>query len=332
MFHVDSWTTATVARITDRTPTVREFELAVDGPAPVYAPGSHIDVRVLIGTRQDTRSYSLVGLPDGRTLHIAVKRLDDGRGGSRYMHSLAPGARLAIAAPENHFDLDLACPQTLLIAGGIGVTPLVGMALRLAARGADVTMCFAARTQDELAFVDELRAALGGRLRTFVSARGERIDFAAEFARLGAGAQVYLCGPVPMLEAARAAWRAAGRPAADLRYETFGGSGRYAAQAFRVRVPRHNVDIEVAPGCSVLEALEAAGVDVLSDCKRGECGLCALDVLEVKGQLDHRDVFLSVAQKQEGKRFCTCVSRVAGPDAAVVLDSAYRSDAPAAGS
>jgi vanillate O-demethylase ferredoxin subunit len=332
MHRVDSWTTATVARVIDRTPTVREFELVVDGAAPSYAPGSHVDVRVQIGARQETRSYSLIGLPDGSSLRIAVKRLDDGRGGSKYMHSLAPGARVAIAAPENHFDLDLACAQTLLIAGGIGVTPLVGMAQRLAVRGSNVAMCFGARANEELAFADELRALLGDRLRTFVSARGERLDFRAEFARLSAGAQVYLCGPVPMLEAARAAWSAAGRGPADLRYETFGGSGRFAAQAFRVRVPRHNVDVLVAPGCSVLDALEGAGVDVLYDCRRGECGICALDVLEVEGQLDHRDVFLSVAEKQHGKRFCTCVSRVAGPDAALVLDSAYRSDAPGAGS
>jgi ferredoxin-NADP reductase len=332
MHRIDSWTTATVARCVDRTPTVREVELVVDGAPPTWAPGSHIDLRVQLGPRQDTRSYSLVGLPDGHAMRIAVKRLDDGRGGSKYMHALAPGARVAVAAPENHFELDLACAETLLIAGGIGVTPLVGMAQRLVERGASVRMCFCARVAEELAFASELRAILGDRLQTFVSARGERIDFAAEFARLGAGAQVYLCGPVPMLEAARAAWSAAGRPAADLRYETFGGSGRFAAQSFRVRVPRHGVDLIVAPACSVLDALEEAGVDVLSDCRRGECGLCVLDVLEVEGQLDHRDVFFSAAEKEQGKRFCTCVSRVAGAGATIVLDSAYRSDERLVGS
>src|SRR5882672_4430904 len=240
MHHAESWTTATIARVIDRTPSVREIELVVEGPQPpTWTPGSHIDLRVQVGVRQETRSYSLVGLPDGRALHIAIKRLEDGRGGSKYMHALTPGARVAVAAPENHFALDLDCAETLLVAGGIGVTPLLGMAQRLAARGAQVTMCFAARTDDELAFASELRAALGDRLRTFVSARGERIDFAAEFARLCAGAQVYLCGPVPMLEAARAAWTAGQRPAADLRYETFGGSGRFATQSFRVQVPRH---------------------------------------------------------------------------------------------
>ncbi|HEU0199021.1 MAG TPA: PDR/VanB family oxidoreductase [Burkholderiaceae bacterium] len=326
MHHTESWTTATVAAVIDRTPTVREFELVPEIGALPYTPGSHIDVRVHLGARQETRSYSLVGLPTEKSLRIAVKRIDDGRGGSRYMHTLQPGARLAIAAPENHFELDLDSPQTLLVAGGIGITPLVSMAQRLGARGADVRMCFCARSEAELAYADELRAALGSGLQTFVSTRGERIDFAAEFGTLVPGAQVYLCGPVPMMEAARGVWTSLGRPPADLRFETFGGSGRFAAQPFRVRVPRHGVDIVVPPEATVLEALEGAGVEVLSDCRRGECGLCALDVLSVDGQLDHRDVFLSTAEKECGKRFCACVSRVAGPGATLVLDSAYRPD------
>jgi vanillate O-demethylase ferredoxin subunit len=329
MIHAESWTTATVTRVTARTPTVHEIELRLDGDAPPYSPGSHVDVRVQLGPRQETRSYSLVGLPDPRALHIAVKRIDDGRGGSKYMHTLAEGARVAVAAPENHFELDFGSAQTLLVAGGIGVTPLVGMAQWLAARGADVAMRFAARSDDELAFLPELQAALGARLRTFVSARGQRIDFAAEFAGLGPAAQVYLCGPVPMLEAARAAWVSAGRAPVDLRYETFGGSGRFAAQPFRVRVPRHGVDIVVPAGATVLDALEAAGVDVLWDCRRGECGLCAMDVLAVQGELDHRDVFLSTEQKRAGRKFCACVSRAAGAGATLELDSAYRADAAA---
>src|SRR5256885_3933300 len=123
MHRIDSWTTAAVARCIDRTPTVREIELVVEGEAPSWTPGSHIDVRVQLGTRQETRSYSLVGLPDGRALRVAVKRLADGRGGSRYMHTLAPGTRVAVAAPENHFELDLACSETLLIAGGVSGPP-----------------------------------------------------------------------------------------------------------------------------------------------------------------------------------------------------------------
>jgi vanillate O-demethylase ferredoxin subunit len=135
---------------------------------------------------------------------------------------------------------------------------------------------------------------------------------------------MYVCGPVPMLDAARHAWEAAGRPAADLRYETFGNSGRFAPQAFRVRIPRHTLDIMVPAGCSLLDALEQAGVEAVSDCRRGECGLCTLDVLALDGEIDHRDVFLSEHEKQGNTRLCACVSRVVG---SVTLDSSYRPDA-----
>lgn len=332
MRHSDHWTIATVRRTIDLTPTVREFELVPEGPAPAaWAPGSHLNVRVQIGPRQETRTYSLVGLSRGDgVLRIAVKRLDPGRGGSQYMWSLQPGARLSISEPGNHFALDLGAPGYLLVAGGIGVTPLVGMAELLGTRPAPVRMLYAARQRNELACLDRLEAALGERLATRVADEGQMIDFAAEFAALPAGTQVYLCGPVPMMDAARRAWAEAGRDIADLRYETFGSSGRHAPQAFTVKLPRHGVEVIVEAGRSLLDTLEAQGIAVLSDCRRGECGLCTMDVLACEGTIDHRDVFLSDHEKAEGKRLCACVSRIAGPGATVVLDTAWRDDSLAA--
>jgi ferredoxin len=108
-----------------------------------------------------------------------------------------------------------------------------------------------------------------------------------------------------------------------LRYETFGSSGRFAPQAFRVQVPRQGVDIRVAADESLLDAIELAGVQTLSNCQRGECGLCAMDVLGVEGEIDHRDVFLSAAEKAQNKRICICVSRVLGT---ITLDCAYRAE------
>ena len=103
-----------------------------------------------------------------------------------------------------------------------------------------------------------------------------------------------------MLEAVKRAWTAAGRAQADLRFETFGSSGRLPAQAFEVRIPRHDLSITVPADATLLEALDAAGVQTLWDCRRGECGLCAMDVLAVDGEIDHRDVFLSAHEKAEG--------------------------------
>ena len=313
------WTEATVASMREVTPTVREFSLRpLDGAAEPYAPGSHLPMEVLVAGKPQLRTYSLVGQPDGACYRIAVKRLDEGRGGSLAMWRLAEGDRLRIGAPQNHFPLDFSAPAYLLVAGGIGITPLVFMAQALASRGPNVRMLYGARSDAELAYGQDLLECLGDALHLAVA---QRIDFKREIAGLPQGAQMYVCGPVPMLDAARAAWEQSGRPAADLRYETFGSSGRFAPQPFRVRIPRHALDITVPADCSLLDALEQAGVQTLSDCKRGECGLCAMDVLAVDGKVDHRDVYLSEHEKRESRRICACVSRVVG---SITLDSAWR--------
>lgn len=321
------WTEAQVHALRDVTPTVREITLKpVQGALP-HQPGGHLQMQVLVNNgataRPHTRSYSLIGQPDGAFYRIAVKRLDDGRGGSKAMWQLAVGDRLRISEPQNHFPLDLAAPAYLLVAGGIGVTPLVGMAQLLAQRGAKVRMLFGARSEAELAYLEPLKAVLIDGLKNAIAEKGEYVDFEAEIAPLPPKALMYLCGPVPMLDAARKAWANAGRPIADLRYETFGSSGRFAPQAFRVKIPRHNLDITVPADNGLLDELEMAGVQAMYDCRRGECGLCAMDVLSVDGEIDHRDVFLSDEEKTSNKRICVCVSRVVGE---ITLDSAYRAD------
>jgi ferredoxin-NADP reductase len=319
---------ATVHTVRDITPTVSEITLQPDGGALPYEPGAHLQFQVMVGqgasAKPHTRSYSLIPDPDAGLYRIAVKRLPDGRGGSLAMWQLAVGDRLRCTEPQNHFPLDLTAPAYLLIAGGIGVTPMLGMARLLAQRGEPVRMLYGARYDAELAYASVLRAALGTQLTTAVAERGEMIDFATEIASLPSGAQMYVCGPVLMLEAARRAWALAGRRASDLRYETFGSSGRFAPEAFRVQVPRHHLDITVPADCSLLDALELQGVQTLYDCRRGECGLCAMDVLAVDGEIDHRDVFLSEHEKSTNTKICVCVSRVVGE---ITLDSAYRLDA-----
>lgn len=317
------WTEAVIQSLQDITPTVREFTLVPSQGATAFEPGSHLQVQVLVNGKPQTRSYSLVGPPNGSTYRIAVKCLPEGRGGSRAMWSLEEGDRLRILAPQNHFSLDLSAPAYLLVAGGIGITPLVLMAQTLARRGAVVQLHHGARTGAELAFAPLLKSCLGDRYTSYAAAQGELIDFSAAIATLPVGGQLYFCGPAPMLDAARRAWAAAGRPLVDLRFETFGSSGRFAPEAFRALVPRQHVDITVPEGESLLDALEKSGVQSLSHCRRGECGLCVMTILSIDGDVDHRDVFLSDAEKQENKRLCICVSRVRGT---VTLDAAYRPD------
>ncbi len=333
------WLPARIAARRDLTPTVREFEIAPEsGVAVAHEPGAHLQVQVLVGApgtpgaagaagggRVQTRSYSVIAEPNGRTWRIAVKRLDDGRGGSLAMWRLATGDRLLVAEPQNHFGLDATAPGYLLVAGGIGITPLVFMAQRLAVlaerNGVPVRMLYGARSVEELAYLPALQEALGPHVQAHTGRAP--IDFAAAIAALPPGGQLYTCGPVPMLEAVKRAWARAGRPQADLRFETFGSSGRLPTQAFEVRIPRHGMTITVPADGTLLEALDAAGVQTLWDCRRGECGLCAMDVLAVDGEIDHRDVFLSAHEKAQDQRICACVSRAVG---VLTIDSAWRPD------
>jgi vanillate O-demethylase ferredoxin subunit len=319
---------AVVDAVADLSPTVRLLRLRpADGITP-FGVGSHLRVRLHVDGRELLRHYSIVGLPqdarDARAYTIAVKRAEPGRGGSRAMWALRPGDTLPIAGPHNHFELPVGVTHALLVAGGIGITPIVGMALALAARATPLRLCYAARDEGELVFAERLRAALGEGLATFVDARGERLDLDAEIGALPANATMFICGPVPLLQAAQAAWERAGRAKAALRFETFGSSGHRPAQAFRVRLPRHALDLEVPADRSLLEVLEEQGVAVLSDCRRGECGLCALEVLALDGEIDHRDVFFSAAEQRTNHSLCTCVSRVCG--GSVALETAFRPD------
>jgi vanillate O-demethylase ferredoxin subunit len=190
-------------------------------------------------------------------------------------------------------------------------------------------MVYGARSDDELAFRDQLAGALGSRLAVAVDARGERIDVAGEIARLAPQGEAYVCGPVPLLNLVRKCWAEAGRDPTRLRYETFGNSGRYAPEPFWVRVPDQGaegraVELAVAPDQTLLDALIDAGVDVMYDCRRGECGLCAVNVLQVDGEIDHRDVFFSDEERAAGRKLCACVSRVV--HGGIVVDAGYRDD------
>jgi ferredoxin-NADP reductase len=330
MKHSTDWQDARIVRITPLSASVREFEITSDGPFERWTPGAHLTLQIapdgpLPG---ETRSYSLVGSPDAGVYRIAVKRLAASRGGSRWMHGLAVGAPLRMLPPQNHFELAVGERPTLLVAGGIGITPLVGMAQALAARTAPLRLVYAAAQADELVYAGALRAGLGDRLATFAADRGERLDLAAEIAALPADAQALVCGPLRLLHAAQAAWACAGRPAALLRFETFGAGGERPAQAFRVRLPRHGVELTVPADRSLLDVLEDHGIAVLSECRRGECGLCALDIVGREGAcvVDHRDVFLSAEERHEDRRLCACVSRAAGADPLLVLDDAWRPD------
>ena len=324
MRFVETWTQATLVATRDLTADIREFLLRPETPTAAFPPSSHINVGVDIDGRPETRSYSLVGEADPQGLRIAVRRAPDSRGGSRYMWQLAPGARLSITLPSTQFQIDWVRSHYCLIAGGIGITPIFGIAQALARRNADVTLHYAVRSRRDAAYLEELQALLGGHLTVHAGEEGKRLDLAAVFATLPPDAMTLFCGPMRMLDAARHAFLAAGRTLSDLSYETFGSSGLLPTETFRVRLLETGVELVIPGDRSMLDVLNEAGHEVISDCRRGECGVCAIDVVGFEGEIDHRDVFFSDHQKRENRKICPCVSRARGT---ITVDTLHRTQA-----
>jgi vanillate O-demethylase ferredoxin subunit len=276
------------------------------------APGSHLDVRVPLGETSDVRSYSVVESDDdGELLTISVLRVPQSRGGSAYLHGLEPGDELAVTQPLQNFPLRVGAPRYLLLAGGIGITALAEMARVLRDVGADYTLVYVGRGRERMAYVVELAELHGERLVLHVDAEGSPLDVPGLVGSVDAQTEFYMCGPIRLMDAVRRTWLDAGLPPANLRYETFGSSGWFEPEEFVARVPQRQVETTVRTDETLLEALTRAGVDLMYDCRKGECGLCLLDVSCVDGALDHRDVFLSADQQATGRSLATCVSRVA---------------------
>lgn len=323
MRFAEQWSWCTIDAISDVAATIREFRLRPDGGVAPYPAGSHLNVAVLIDGQPARRSYSLVGDRDPLVYRIAVRLAPDSRGGSRAMWSLKPGARIEISNPTSLLEIDWNRQNYCLIAGGIGITPITAIAGALHRRDIDLRLHYAMKSRGDAAYLGELSVMLGDRLVVHASDEGARIDLDATFRALPRDAIAVMCGPMRMLEAARRAWNDAGRAPADLRYETFGSSGLLPTAEFRVRLKDSGAELVVSPNSSMLDVLNDAGFEVMSDCQRGECGVCAVDVVAIDGEIDHRDVFFSEQQKRDNRKICPCVSRAVG---VVTIDTLYRSE------
>lgn len=312
--HVE-WQDATVIESVDIATGVTRVVIEPARPVP-SRPGEHLDVLVrLDNDRTDERSYSIAGAsPDGRRLAISVSLRPDSRGGSDYMRALRAGDRLRITQPLQDFPLRVGAESYVLVAGGIGITAIRGMASSLRRLGADYALHYVGSSRDRMAYLKELEQAHGDRLIAHVTSESGRMSVDALVDAAPSSAELYMCGPIRLMEALKRSWERGGRDVTALRYETFGSSGWFDAEAFRVEVPRLGVTVDVRPSESMLEALERAGVEMMYDCRRGECGLCEVDILGLEGRVDHRDVFYSERQKAPNSKMCCCVSRVVSED------------------
>jgi len=211
--------------------------------------------------------------------------------------------------------MGVGAPRYVLLAGGIGITALVEMGRVLHSLRADYTFVYVGRGRDRMAYPDELAGLHGDRLVVHVDDEGDPLDVSGLVASLaadpaGCATELYMCGPIRLMDAVRRAWEGAGLPPANLRYETFGNSGWFQPQDFVVRIPRLGIETSVGANETMLEALARAGADLMYDFRKGECGLCLVDIDHVDGTVDHRDVFLSTGQKATDRTLCACVSRV----------------------
>lgn len=324
MRYRNSWHEAVVVDRQQVAENVMQLQIAPLEGTINFTVGSHLDVMVLIGESQEIRSYSLVGTPQPHEPYtISVKRLTNSRGGSAYMWSLEKGSRLRISQPTNHFELDYRAQEYLLIAGGIGITPILGMAEQLAGlENKKVRMLYLGQSEQEMPYLEKLTTVLGDHLLVHFSAKSGRYDLANLLNLANAQTQVYLCGPIELMNAVRKVWEHGPYGLQQLRYETFGASGLFAPQDFSVTLPRFSLTLNVKANQTLLAVLEEAGIEVMYDCKKGECGLCQVDVLECSGDIDHRDFFFSESEKGENKKLCACVSRVA--NGSLSIDTGYR--------
>ncbi|RKT87124.1 vanillate O-demethylase ferredoxin subunit [Saccharopolyspora antimicrobica] len=307
------WQRAQVVEVSDVADGIRRIVLAPEQPEHA-APGTHIDVQIGDDARR-VRSYSVVRSEDGgRRLTLSVRLSPTSSGGSAAMHRLRVGDDLGVTGPLQNFPLAVGATRYVLVAGGIGVTALVAMASALRRRGADYQLVLVGRSRAAMAYLDDLVAEHGDRVRVHVDDEGTSLaveDLVAGIARTpaAAGTELYMCGPIGLMNAISRRWAEHDLPTTNLRFETFGSGGQHQAEEFLVRLPDLDREIVVAPDTSILDALEAAGVDTLSDCRKGECGLCLAKVVDSTGTIDHRDVFLSDSQKERSNRLCLCVSR-----------------------
>ena len=312
----------TISGVRQLTPSVRAYELqSADGsPLPTAAAGAHLDVPVrLADGTASTRSYSIASSPQRTDAYeIAVLHEPEGKGGSAAVHQdFVLGMRLNCGLPSNAFALVEATHKAVLIAGGIGITPIKAMAYALAARGDSFALHYAVRSRAQAPFLEALIEAVGDRVKVHAKDAGDRLDVATLMRGLGDAEHVYVCGPGRLIDAVVADAAAAGIPSGRVHVEKFSvDTAKPDDRSFVVHLVRSGKDIVVPANRSIMEAAEAQGVRVPASCRIGHCGTCATRV--VAGTPEHRDEVLTDAQKTEQQLMCVCVSRTTGE--ALTLD------------
>ncbi|WJJ94489.1 PDR/VanB family oxidoreductase [Neopusillimonas aromaticivorans] len=280
-----------------------EFRLPDGQALPGATAGSHIDIHLPNGL---VRQYSLVNWGNTPDRYIVgVKNDPNSRGGSRYMHEqLRVGSDIQISAPRNNFPLDESVQHTVLVAGGIGITPIWCMMTRLEALGKSWELHYSCRSRTDAAFLAELATRPNVHLHFDDENEGRLLDLAAIAANAPAGSHAYCCGPTPMLgafENALSSW-----PANQVHVEYFTAKHEAANGGFTVELQRSGKTFHIPEGKSILETLNDAGMSVPQSCLQGVCGACETRV--ISGIPDHRDAILSEPERAANETMMICCS------------------------
>ena len=312
-----------VTEVREETPLIRAIRLAPtrDRSLPSWEAGAHIKVNLPQG---DERSYSLVNAStdpsantNPRSYLLGVRLEEPSQGGSVFMHALKPGDVISVSAPSNNFPLAATEKPVILLAGGIGVTPLVSMAAELTARGHPFRFYYAWRSRMHLGFLPVIEGLVGDKLAIHADDTSGLFDVVGLMTSLKDDELLYCCGPMPMIELAIKTAKQLGWRDGRLHFEIFTPPQPKAGdQAFEVVLKSSGESFHIPAGKSILDVLIEAGKDPLHDCKRGDCGICQVEVIE--GVPDHRDFILTDSQKAAGKLMQICVSRSKTPR--LVLD------------
>jgi vanillate O-demethylase ferredoxin subunit len=309
--------TVRVARKTDAAVGIRSFELVdVEGRAlPAFSAGSHIDVQLPNGL---IRQYSLCNDPaESHRYLLGVLRDPASRGGSQSLHdSIHEGDLLKISTPKNHFPLANDATYSVLLAGGIGVTPMLSMAEHLAITGVPFEMHYCTRSRERTAFVERICASsFAGRVQFHFDdgPAEQKLALASVLAEPRTGVHLYVCGPKGFMDWVLETARGAGWPTEQLHYEFFSNEVVQSQDdaSFEVRLAKSGRVIVVPSNKTVTHALADAGVDVPTSCEQGVCGTCLTRVLE--GEPDHRDMYLTPEEQALNDRFTPCCSRSRSP-------------------
>ena len=304
----------TVTGVTDVNELVKRFrfERSDGGPLPSFSGGAHTVVEMRDGGVTRLNPYSLMSDPlDPSAYTISVRRDDQGRGGSLFMHrNVKVGDKMVLGYPVNLFPLDLRARKHLMIAGGIGITPFLAQIKQLSAMNVHFELHYSVRTAALGSYVDELTGKHPGRVHIYHDDQDQRIDLANLLDGQPLGTHVYVCGPKGMIGWVCDTAASHGWPDEAIHSEEF--LAPQSGLPFEVTLARSGKVVEVGEHQSLLEALEAADVDAPYLCRGGACGQCETDVIRHEGTFVHRDHWLSDEQKSCGTKIMPCVSRFEG--------------------